>query len=191
MRNPENIKQLASLPIDYIGFIFYEKSARYVSEKIEVAIPETIQRVGVFVDASESYIQDKICTYKLDAIQLHGNELPEFCRLFPNITVIKAINICSPQDFQLADSYQDSCDMLLFDTKTALHGGSGQKFDWNLLSHYKGEKPFLLSGGIGLEDLEVLKNLYHPKLVGIDLNSKFEDEPGMKNIEKIKVIILS
>ena len=169
--------------VDYLGFIFYEQSKRFV-----VSTPKVTQakKVGVFVDASESEIRSILEVHALDAVQLHGNETAELCAfLRKDIEVIKAFGIDKAFDFSKADIYSDQVDYLLFDTKTVQHGGSGRKFDWSLLSNYRGSTPFLLSGGINPESLESIKSFSHPKFAGIDLNSGFEIEPGNKNTQEI------
>jgi phosphoribosylanthranilate isomerase len=190
-----NIKELVALPIDMMGLIFYEKTKR-TAENLPASelriVPSNIQKVGVFVNASEETILDKIKEYDLQAVQLHGDESPDFCRKIRNtgIRVIKAFSIGEISDFKTSDLYENACDYFLFDTKTSLYGGSGNKFDWEILSLYTGETPFILSGGIGPEDAESIKKLQNPKLYGIDLNSRFEISPGEKDIEKIHQFLL-
>lgn len=196
MKYPDNIEHLSLVPIDYMGFIFYPKSLRYM-DKI---LPETILlqtkdilRVGVFVNEKIELIFNRIEKYKLDVIQLHGSEHPKYCsdllRSFPNIKIIKAFSISSPNDLHSTKEYNSVCDFFLFDTKSTQYGGSGKKFDWSLMDFYTGELPFFLSGGISMEDVGKIKEIKHPKLYGLDLNSKFELEPGRKNIELIKEFI--
>jgi len=191
MKYPENIKELVSLPIDMMGLIFYEKTKRYAgnlpASELRV-VPSNIQKVGVFVNASEEDIFDKIKKYDLQVVQLHGNESPDFCRKIKKagVKVIKSFSIEGVEDFKKLHLYENICDYFLFDTKTPLYGGSGNKFDWGILSSYTGETPFILSGGIGPEDVESIKKLQNPKLYGIDLNSRFETSPGEKDVEKLK-----
>ena len=206
MKYPENIKKLINLPIDMMGLIFYEKSARYAgnlpANELRI-LPSHIQKVGVFVNASEKAIYDKIKEYDLQMVQLHGDESPGFCREIKNtgIKVIKAFSIGETDDFKQLHLYENTCDYFLFDTKTHLtpgpfpqerrvYGGSGEKFDWEMLPSYNGQTPFILSGGIGPEDAESIKKLQHSKLYGIDLNSRFETNPGEKNIEKLREFLL-
>jgi len=191
MRDSFNITNLCQLPINYIGFIFFAKSARFVGEEFDTlitkSVPNNIKKVGVFVNATEKYINSKIKTYKLDAIQLHGNESPEFCSSFldKNIEVIKAFGIDKTFDFAVLNDYNNACNYFLFDTKAPSHGGTGIKFDWNILQNYKGEKPFFLSGGITNEDVETIKQLQSLPIHCLDINSKFELSPAMKNISMI------
>jgi phosphoribosylanthranilate isomerase len=188
---PENIKELVRLPIDMIGFIFYEKSARYAgnlqANDLRV-VPSNIQKVGVFVNATEEDIFIKISEYDLQIVQLHGDELPDFCKKIKDagIKVIKAFQIAERYDFKKCDLYENACNYFLFDTKTPLYGGSGKKFDWEILSSYNGATPFILSGGIGREDAESIKKICNTKLYGVDLNSRFEIRAGEKDSEKLQ-----
>ena len=181
--------QLAAMPVNMLGFIFYSKSPRYVVGKInpvEIAkLPKHIERVGVFVNAEIDEIHEKAESYFLTAIQLHGNESPELCRQLKaeGYTILKAFNIAKENDYE---AYAQYCNYFLFDTPSPQHGGTGQKFDWALLEHYKGSTPFLLSGGIGPDDVEALKHFNHPQFTGIDINSKFEVEPGIKDVNLIR-----
>jgi phosphoribosylanthranilate isomerase len=189
MRYPENIKGLVKLSIDFMGLIFYEKSPRFV-EGIDLSgLSALPKRVGVFVDAEMDYITEVANKYGLSLIQLHGNESPDFCKRLPGLKIIKAFSIPEYSDFEQTKPYEGIADYFLFDTKTPQHGGSGQKFDWNILNEYKGDTPFFLSGGISLEDAERIKQIQQPKLYGIDLNSRFETKPGLKDIELLKQFI--
>ena len=190
MRNAENIAALGKLSIDYMGLIFYEKSSRFVEDFIQTDLPNEIKKVGVFVNAEKDYILDKVNKYDLKVIQLHGSETPEFCdELKKYIPIIKAFSIENVSDLEQATLYLDVCDYFLFDTKTPQYGGSGQKFDWSILEHYKGTKPFFLSGGISEDDVKIIKKINHPAFEGIDLNSKFEIEPALKDITKLEKFI--
>lgn len=190
LKSPENIKALAELPVDMMGLIFYEKSPRCV-ENIDAgkinALALKIPKVGVFVNAFFEYILDKMEKFQLQIVQLHGNESPEFCSGLKNrnISVIKAFQIKTVEDLKTCRLYDGCCDYFLFDTPTPQYGGSGKKFDWELLSEYKGKTPFFLSGGIAPEDAVLIKQLNIPKLYAVDLNSKFELSPGIKDINKI------
>ena len=192
MRDKENIAQLIKLPIDYIGFIFYTGSLRYAGTKIDPSvlnlIPSTIQKVGVFVNSSIEEVLNIANENQIEIIQLHGNETPEYCDKLSEkgFTIIKTIT-ANIENFQnkLTD-YRFCCNYYLFDTPTIKYGGSGQKFDWKILSHQKFYLPFFLSGGISSDDINNIKNLNIPGIHAIDLNSKFEIEPGLKNIELIK-----
>jgi len=189
MGDTVRMHQLAQLPVTMLGFIFYPGSPRYVVGKIdpiEIAkLPLHIARVGVFVNAESEEIHEMAESYFLTAIQLHGNESPELCMELKaeGYTILKAFNITKENDYEAFAPY---CEFFLFDTPSAQHGGTGQKFDWDLLENYKGTTPFLLSGGIGSDDAEALKQITHPQFAGIDINSKFEIEPGVKDVVLIK-----
>lgn len=187
MKNPCNISDATKLKIDMMGFIFYPKSPRYVENNIPDT-PAYIQRTGVFVNAYGSTIYETAKKYNLTHIQLHGYESPMFCKKIrqPGFKVIKAISVLTPEDINLASEYEGSVDYLLFDTKCSGYGGSGKKFKWSLLSSYQGKTPFLLSGGIGLDDAEQICAFTHPCFAGIDLNSGFEISPGYKDIQKLR-----
>lgn len=181
--------QLAQLPVDMLGFIFYPRSPRYVVGKIppeEIEkLPEHISKVGVFVNEDEAIIEENAVVYHLDTLQLHGNESPEMCKNLKSkgYRIIKAFNLTRQNNFE---AYAPYCDFFLFDTPSEKHGGTGAKFDWSLLGSYKGHVPFLLSGGIGPDDSEELQQVKHPQMAGIDINSKFELEPGRKSIKLIQ-----
>ncbi|MDB5087169.1 MAG: N-(5-phosphoribosyl)anthranilate isomerase [Mucilaginibacter sp.] len=190
LRDPENIKAVAALEPDYMGFIFYDRSPRFVDElPVEVleAIPHTINKVAVFVNESAETINKLIDKYNFDFIQLHGDESPAFCNSFRDkAIVIKAFGVNNDFDFKLLDKYKNKADLFLFDTKTENHGGSGITFDWNILDKYELDIPFFLSGGISPDNIEEVKYINHPKFYGVDLNSKFEVSPGLKSIEKLE-----
>lgn len=185
MRDAENIRQLETLGIDWMGMIFWPKSKRYVSMP-PVYLPQHVRKVGVFVDASLDAIRQHVEDYQLDIIQLHGQESPETLKTLKPLTLIKAFNIATPEDLPKTEPYEGLADYFLFDTKGKSVGGNGEKFDWSVLDNYQGETPFLLSGGIGPEDMQDVKTFHHPKCIGIDLNSRFETEPGLKDITKLK-----
>ena len=185
MRDAENIRQLETLGIDWMGMIFWPKSKRYVSMP-PVYLPQHVRKVGVFVDASLDAIRQHVEDYQLDIVQLHGQESPEMLKVLKPLTLIKALNIATPEDLQKTEPYEGMADYFLFDTKGKSVGGNGEKFDWSVLASYQGETPFLLSGGIGPEDAQDIKTFHHPKCIGIDLNSRFETEPGLKDITKLK-----
>ena len=156
------------------------------------------KRVGVFVDEMPQNIITRVVNYKLDVVQMHGHEQPTVIRnlratldpdIRPSIQFWKAISISNRSDLNLCKDYEDCVDAFVFDTKCTCMGGSGQQFDWSVLADYDGEKPFLLSGGIGPDDAERIKAFHHPKCMGIDLNSRFETEPGLKDIHKLKAFI--
>ena len=190
MKYPENILQIASLKPDYLGFIFWEKSARFF-DGILPEFPKSIQKVGVFVDADLDEIISKINQHDLDLVQLHGNESASFCKELKliNIPIIKAFSVDSDFDFEKLSNYDEVCDYFLFDTKGKLPGGNGSVFDWNLLENYKLSTPYFLSGGIGLQEVtnieEFIKSDISKYCVTIDVNSKFEIQPGLKNEKEI------
>ncbi|MDR2848648.1 MAG: phosphoribosylanthranilate isomerase, partial [Bacteroidales bacterium] len=155
-------------------------------------LPPDILKVGVFVNATEQGIGDIVKAYRLDLVQLHGNESPEFCRTVRKIRpVIRAISVATAEDIATsADMYQNAADYFLFDTKTSLFGGSGKQFDWSALASYTGNTPFFLSGGIGSDDAKRLQCMQHPLLHAIDINSRFETEPaGRKDAILIKALM--
>jgi len=190
LKESENINAVTALSPDYVGFIFYGPSLRFINDLPVAAlndIPAEIYKTAVFVNESGDKIADLINKYKFNAIQLHGAESPEFCKLFRNnVQVIKAFGLSSDFDFDQLEPYADNIDLFLFDTKTDTHGGSGKTFDWAILSQYKLDIPFFLSGGIGPDNLAEIKKINHPQFYGIDLNSKFETAPGIKDINKLE-----
>ena len=198
MREAENIREVEALGIGLMGFIFWPKSSRYVSERPSY-LPTHCKRVGVFVDATIDEIRQKAEEYRLDFVQLHGHESPELIShlslLTPHLSIIKAISVSCRDDIATYKDYEGLVDYFLFDTKCTCMGGSGQQFDWSVLADYDGNTPFLLSGGIGPNDAERLKALPAvsgfpaDKCVGIDLNSRFEQAPALKDINKLKEFI--
>jgi len=185
MKYPENIEEIAQLQPDYLGFIFYEKSERFFDEKLP-KIDKSIQKVGVFVNATLEEILEKIKKYDLQLVQLHGNESPEFCDLlkYINTDIIKVFSVDDDFDFRTIYPYESVCDYFLFDTKGEKPGGNGRVFNWKILRNYQSKKPFFLSGGIGLEEVERIKKLNLP-IHAIDVNSKFEIKPGLKNTQQL------
>tara|TARA_R110000850_G_scaffold277151_1_gene424824 strand:- start:16101 stop:16736 length:636 start_codon:yes stop_codon:yes gene_type:complete len=195
LKDPENIRQVSEANPDYMGFIFYPKSPRFVGEKFSKntlgIIPESIVQTAVFVDESVGNIMNIVNNYGFEAIQLHGNESPEICKQLKELklTVIKAFAMDKAFDFKTLAPYETYCDYFLFDTKTQAFGGSGKTFDWTLLSQYQLETPFFLSGGLGVENLDAILKLRHDILHGLDFNSKLEDAPGLKNIQMINKVL--
>ena len=185
MKETENITEISALQPDYLGFIFWEKSKRNMTLDAIPELPETIKKVGVFVDASIQEIAAKINQYQLDVIQLHGNESVIFCRNVKKlgVEVIKVFSMNSNFNFSLVKEYVLAVDYFLFDTKGKLPGGNGTTFDWKVLEKYPSSKPFFLSGGIGLEEIDLTKEILTTNLPihALDLNSKFESEPGLKD----------
>ena len=192
MKHPDNILEVGSLLPDYMGFIFWEKSARYF-DGILPELAKSIKKVGVFVNAPLNEILEKIKTHDLQAVQLHGNESVEFCELLKKntpklIDVIKVFPILDTFDFGILNPYEKVCDFFLFDTKGKLPGGNGTTFDWKVLEQYPSTKPFFLSGGIGIEEFDSINEILKTNLpiYAIDVNSKFEIEPGFKNVQLCK-----
>lgn len=193
MRQQGNIEKVVALQPNFIGFIFYEKSPRFVGEELNEeyirSIPQGIKKVGVFVNSNPGHILNMVKKYDLQYVQLHGNEMPDICRSIrqKGVSVIKAFSIDEKFNFAMLNNYKSFCDLFLFDTKGDNPGGNGTTFDWNLLSKYDNEKPFLLSGGIDLENIEEIIALSKTlPIYGIDVNSKFETEPGIKDIAKLE-----
>jgi phosphoribosylanthranilate isomerase len=196
MREKANIKQLVSLQPDFIGFIFYDKSPRFVGEELDEAfistLPKSIKKVGVFVNASPGYILSMVKRYDLQYAQLHGNEMPDLCRSIRQrgVNVIKAFSVDEQFNFAMLNNYKPFCDLFLFDTKGASFGGNGTAFDWSLLRKYDNDKPFLLSGGVSLDNIERVIELSRSlPIYGIDINSQFEIEAGLKDIERIQQLV--
>jgi len=188
LREPDNIQAVSALGVDMLGFIFYPPSPRYVG--IEGAAIKSLapgqKRVGVFVNETPEAMTAIAEAYSLDALQLHGQESPEHCLdLRSRFSIIKAFPIAEAADFDQTKNYEGTCDYFLFDTKGPSHGGNGFAFDWNILDAYTGSTPFLLSGGISPDDALKIKAIQHPKLAGLDLNSRFEISPGLKNVKTL------
>lgn len=186
MKDAENIKEIASLKPNYLGFIFYELSPRNcigIDPHIIESLPDGVEPVMVAVDMTEDEVLITAGRYGFHTVQLHGKESPQMCRQIrkAGIKVMKAIGMHSAESMDLLKDYEGSIDLFLLDTFTPSKGGSGKKFDWSILNAYNLNEPFMLSGGIGPEDAEAILNLHHPKFEGIDLNSRFESYPGHKN----------
>lgn len=210
MRDADNIRAISDLGIDLMGFIFWPKSPRNVSQlpSFSGIVPDKADKnvlagkrckyVGVFVDEMMQNVVTRVYNYKLDYVQLHGNESVVYIDnlrntlvpdIAPDIKIIKALSIREADDVKRWRYYEGHVDMLLFDTKCKCVGGSGEQFDWNVLDLYDGNIPFLLSGGIGPDDVERLRKFHHPMCAGIDLNSKFEIEPALKDVDKLRIFI--
>lgn len=187
LKYQDNIEDLQRLAPDWMGFIFYEKSPRYVAEPPDLS-EVTAKKIGVFVDADDALIIRKIKNFPLDGIQFHGSESPETCGQYRkrNLLIIKSFSIDKNFDFSDTSPYEGNCDYFLFDTKGISPGGTGKTFQWELLQNYQGKTPFILSGGIHPDSVSVLKAFSHQAWVGIDINSQFEIDPGFKNIELIQ-----
>ncbi len=205
-REPGNIKNLLKLPIDMIGFIFHPGSPRFVGGRKDLvdwikAHEEAFagkQRVGVFVNAEIDEILNAVHDYGLDLVQLHGSEPPEYLRELSafwemsslrRAGLVKAFGVDETFDLNTTEGFAPFCSFFVFDTKTEKHGGSGRSFNWSVLDPYEGETPFLLSGGIGPDSVETLQAWKHPRWMGIDINSRFETEPGIKNLETLENFI--
>jgi phosphoribosylanthranilate isomerase len=187
MREPANISEVAALNPDYMGFIFYFKSSRFVEMMVfyvgQRLKQQGIEPVAVFVNPSVAYVLHIREKYGFSHVQLHGRETPQTCAELKSmgLEVWKAFSVEKPEDLLKTKDYEGTCSHYLFDTKSNLPGGSGKQFDWSILESYDGETPFFLSGGIGPDDVERIKGFSHPKLVGIDVNSKFETRPAHKD----------
>lgn len=192
MRDYANIAAVIGLKPDYMGFIFYPESPRCVPPDADLPnLPDGIKKVGVFVNADLGNVIALARVHELDIIQLHGTEPPGYCDALKvlGFTVFKAFGIRHAEDLEATAGYESGCALFVFDTKSPKHGGTGQQFDWNVLHAYTGSTPFLLSGGIGPADAEAIRALSLPKLAGVDLNSRFELEPGLKNTELLAPFI--
>lgn len=195
MRDSANIQEIVQLKPTMMGFIFYPKSKRYVGEDFKPSLVQTVmpevQTVGVFVNEETDKVIRLSRQYKLDYVQLHGNESPYMCKEIreEGIKVLKAFGIHPNFDWNMLNPYIDACNYFLFDTSTKGYGGSGQKFDWKILHNYKLQYPFILSGGINPDDAQHIKSINHSQLAGIDLNSCFEVEPGLKDVNKLRTFL--
>lgn len=191
MTQAANIAAVAQLQPDYLGFIFYSKSPRFISDvsaELIKYVPPTIKTTGVFVNEELETVKAYIFKYNLKAVQLHGQESVKYCEEIKStgVEVIKAFGVDENFDFSQLEAYLNVVDYFLFDTQTPAHGGSGKVFDWKLLAKYPFDKPYFLSGGIDLSHTSTLKEINDPRLYVIDVNSKFELEPGLKDVEKLK-----
>jgi phosphoribosylanthranilate isomerase len=196
LKYKDNINAIEYFPVDMMGFIFYSKSPRFVGDNLDesfiLTISKKIKKVGVFVNQSFDEIIDKQQKFQLDYIQLHGDEDVNFCKMLwkKGISVIKAFQIEEKFDFNQLEKYESFCCYFLFDTKTSSYGGSGKTFEWSILETYQLNTPFLLSGGIGLENIDEAFFIKHAQLSGFDMNSKLELEPGLKSVELVKSIFI-
>ncbi|WP_323758127.1 phosphoribosylanthranilate isomerase [Roseivirga sp.] len=191
MRESTNISELLKLQPDYMGFIFYGKSKRDVADGLDVellnAFPFSTKKVGVFVNASLDFVKGKVAQFGLDLVQLHGDETPEYCAVLKanGVKVMKVFSVGDSFDFGELEAYKPHVDFFLFDTKGKERGGNGELFNWEILNEYDGTIPYFLSGGIDIENIESLSDL-KVQPYAIDINSKFEVEPGLKDVEKLK-----
>jgi phosphoribosylanthranilate isomerase len=191
MRQAGNILEVSALRPDFMGFIFYRESPRYVGDDFEMPImPEGVKRVGVFVNESTEEILRKVYRFGLDFVQLHGTETPEQCMTLKErgVGVIKVFSIGETMDFAVTEKYVNAVDYFLFDTKGKYYGGNARRFNWSVLSAYDRGVPFFLSGGIGLDHIGDLLEFEHKDLAAIDINSGVEVLPGLKDANKIKTI---
>jgi phosphoribosylanthranilate isomerase len=191
MKYPDNILEVGTLLPDYMGFIFWDKSARYFDETLPT-LPQSIKKTGVFVNANKEEIEAQVLKHDLQAVQLHGHESVAFCQDLKNtlaytIEIIKVFSVDSEFNFNQLEPFETVCDYFLFDTKGKLPGGNGTTFDWKVLEQYPSQKPFFLSGGIGLDEIDLVKQILKTDLpiYAIDVNSKFETEAGLKDKEKL------
>ncbi len=191
LREIENLNEVGNLNVHFVGLNFYHKSKRFIdhSDACKLSNYKAHLKVGVFVNAKKQYLLDMVKIYRLDYVQLHGLETPEFVEeVSAKVKVIKVFSINNKEDFQNIDHYKH-CEYFLFDTKTPLYGGSGKMFDWSLLDNYHGDTDFFLAGGITMDSIEAIKQLKHPLFKGVDINSGFEIEPGLKHIGLIQQFI--
>jgi phosphoribosylanthranilate isomerase len=192
LRDEKNIQAVAALKPDLMGFIFYPESKRYVGKNFKLPeirdISLKTKTVAVFVNETLDRVVEIVQTHQFNYIQLHGSESPQYCSNLAakGLKILKAFGIHATFDWSLVLPYQDVCDFFLFDTSTKGYGGSGEKFEWNVLCQYAGSCPFFLSGGIGPNDVESIQNMNHKQFAGIDINSKFEVEPGLKDINLLE-----
>jgi phosphoribosylanthranilate isomerase len=192
MCDASNIMEVASLQPDYMGFIFYKPSPRYVGEEFNLPdnFPNTTERVGVFVNETTDVIKDLTEKFNLTTIQLHGSESPEQCKSLKEdrLHIIKAFSVDDTFDFDQTEEYKPYVDFFLFDTKGKFHGGNAKRFNWEILKKYDQEIPFLLSGGLTPDNIEEIKALQGMNIYAIDINSGVEVKPGLKNVTAIKKV---
>ncbi len=192
-----NTLEVAALQPDYLGFIFYDKSKRDFEHLDIPALPENVKKVGVFVDADIAFAKAKIIQFDLDVIQLHGSESPEYIVDLKSqlkesgkqhVNYWKVFGIKDHFNFNTIIPYESEVDAFLFDTKGKEKGGNGYAFDWNILKNYPSQIPIILSGGIGIDEIEEFGELLKTPIpiTTVDVNSKFEDQPGLKNIQNLK-----
>ena len=197
MSDPLNVRGIAQTNPDYIGFIFYKGSPRYVGDEPDLElfrnVPAGIKKAGVFFNENDKKILEFSARTGLEIVQLHGNESPEYCRLLKSsgLTIIKVFNINNDFSFESLNPYLSNCDYFLFDTKSEKPGGSGKKFNWEKLEEYSMDKPFFLSGGIGPEDADRIKSIKNKQFYAVDLNSRFEITRGIKDIGLVRGFINS
>ncbi len=188
LRQAENIAAVGALPLDWVGFIFYPRSSRFVETLPVIDLPTSVKRVGVFVNTTIAEIEQRAALFDLDYLQLHGEESPECCQTLADkgYQLIKAFAVDRHFDFEQLSPYEAMCSFFLLDTKGEAHGGNGFSFNWDILQQYPSTTPFLLSGGIAPDSVAALKALAIPQLYGIDINSRFEEAPALKNVAQIQ-----
>lgn len=195
LNEPSNVSAISKAGPDFIGFIFYPGSKRFVGEHPDIMlfrnVSSKIKKTGVFVNEDLQKVLDLALYADLDAIQLHGDESVNYCNFFrkSGFSVIKTFGVGPGFDPEITDRYSDVCDYFLFDTKTEHYGGSGEKFNWSIINNYQFKKPFFISGGIGPEDAGIIGSVLNPQFYGVDVNSRFEVMPGVKDAIKIKKFI--
>lgn len=188
----DNITEVVALQPDYIGFIFYKKSPRYVGEDFTMPTidMQDIKKIGVFVNEQMDFVHKTALKYQLDYVQLHGNESPRYCEdlIEKNVKIIKAFQVNDAFDFDQLVAYKSVTNFFLFDTKSKNYGGTGESFDWNILKKYNMEKKYFLSGGLSLENFDDMTELDLSKIHALDVNSKFEISPGLKDVKRLKIL---
>lgn len=195
LTDPVNAEEIVRTRPDLVGFIFYYGSKRYVGNNPKGAlfnnIPSGILKTGVFVNENLSVVEDTVNKYRLEVVQLHGNELPEYCNCLKNkgLIIIKVFEISNNFNFTSLDKYIDVCNYFLFDSKSGSRGASGFKFNWTKIEEYHFNKPFFIGGGIGPKDVSIIKKLNHKSMYGVDINSCFEISPGVKDSKRVKDFI--
>lgn len=193
---PDNIHEVAHLHPDFMGFELFPASPRYAGNSIDLQtlekIPRKVKKIGVFVQEDLETIIGAVCKYDLDGVQIHGADRTKVCHELKNdnLIVIKAFSVMNIDNFKMTKAYSEVCDYFIFDIRKDVYGRvTDKKFNWNLLTEYRGEVPFLLKGQMSVEDVHLIKHFKHPKLIGVDVNSKFESEPGVKDSVKLKSFI--
>jgi phosphoribosylanthranilate isomerase len=195
LTDPRNVKAITLTGVDFVGYIFYPHSKRFAGwnpdKSLFSVVPESIKKTGVFVDEEPGRVKEIAVTASLDFIQLHGKESAEYCRSLKRegLRIIKSFGVGEDFDPVITDNYSDVCDYYLFDTKSEGHGGTGHKFDWKVLENYSFMKPFFLSGGIGPEDFEIAALTRNEWFFAIDINSRFEISPGIKDVDCLVTFI--
>jgi len=195
LRDKDNIRKIAEMRPDYLGFVFYKASPRYAGDILDAdtlnELDEGLKKVGVFVNEDISKVKEIALAYNMDVIQLHGSESPEYCRKLgeEKFEIIKAFNPVTYNDFLTMKEYSGSCDYFLLDNRGKMAGGSGQKFNWEILDKYDLDVPFFLSGGIGPGDSEDILSMNYENMTAIDINSRFEIVPGVKNLALVEEFV--